>query len=313
MSVEYYTVTANEAGQRIDNFLLKYFKKVPKSVIYRIVRKGEVRVDKKRIKPEYKLAEGEQIRIPPVRTELEQPRSSEASEQLLERIDQAILHEDTHIIVVNKPAGLPVHGGSGVPFGLIEAFRQLRPNLPFVELVHRLDKDTSGLVMLAKSRPALTALHQMLKEGAIEKHYKALVHGRWQGGKRHITLDLKRENNSYQKMQVAEEDEDGQTAESIFKPISVYGDCTLMDVQILTGRMHQIRVQLAHLGYPILGDERYGDFKLNREYRDACVKRLCLHAANLACYFELSGQKLQFEAPLPEDINQVLKALKGQK
>ncbi len=313
MSVEYYTVTANEAGQRIDNFLLKYFKKVPKSVIYRIVRKGEVRVDKKRVKPEYKLAEGEQIRIPPVRTELEQPRASEASEQLLERIDQAILHEDTHIIVVNKPAGLPVHGGSGVPFGLIEAFRQLRPNLPFVELVHRLDKDTSGLVMLAKSRPALTALHQMLKEGAIDKHYKALVHGRWQGGKRHITLDLKRENNSYQKMQVAEEDEEGQTAESIFKPISVYGDCTLMDVQILTGRMHQIRVQLAHLGYPILGDERYGDFKLNREYRDVGVKRLCLHAVSLACYFELSGQKLQFEAPLPEDINQVLKALKGQK
>lgn len=313
MSVEYYTVTAHEAGQRIDNFLLKYFKKVPKSVIYRIVRKGEVRVDKKRVKPEYKLVEGEQIRIPPVRTELEQPRAATASEPLLELIDQAILHEDTHLIVVNKPAGLPVHGGSGVPFGLIEAFRQLRPNLPFVELVHRLDKDTSGLVMLAKSRPALIALHQMLKAGDIEKHYKALVHGRWQGGKRHISLDLKRENNAYQKMQVVEEDEDGQTAESIFKPISVYGDCTLMDIQILTGRMHQIRVQLAHLGFPILGDERYGDFKLNREYRDAGVKRLCLHAASLACYFELSGQKLQFEAPLPEDINQVLKALKGQK
>lgn len=313
MSVEYYTVTANEAGQRIDNFLLKYFKKVPKSVIYRIVRKGEVRVDKKRVKPEYKLAEGEQIRIPPVRTELEQPRAAEASEQLLELIDQAILHEDTHLIVVNKPAGLPVHGGSGVSFGLIEAFRQLRPHLPFVELVHRLDKDTSGLVILAKSRPALTSLHSMLQKGEIEKHYKALVYGRWQGGKRHITVDLKRENNAYQKMQVAEEDEGGQTAESIFKPISVYGDCTLMDVQILTGRMHQIRVQAAHLGFPILGDERYGDFKVNRAYREVGVKRLCLHASHLECYFELSGQKLQFEAPLPEDINQVLKALKRSK
>lgn len=307
MSVKYHTVTANEAGQRIDNFLMKQFRQVPKSVIYRIVRKGEVRVDKKRVKPEYKLSLGEEVRIPPVQVE-ERPPASEASEGLLEAIENAVMLEDDHVIVLNKPAGLPVHSGSGVAVGLIEAFRQLRPNLPFVELVHRLDRDTSGVILLAKSRTVLNALHNMLRDGGMEKHYVALVAGQWQGGKKHITLDLKREVNNRQKMQVVDPEE-GKTSESIFRPHTLYQEASLMDVTILTGRMHQIRVQLAHLGYPILGDVRYGDFKLNRMYREQGLKRLFLHAAKLEFLLEFTGKRYQLEAPLPADLKDFLKTL----
>ena len=307
MSVKYHTVTPNEAGQRIDNFLMKQFRQVPKSVIYRIVRKGEVRVDKKRVKPEYKLSLGEEIRIPPVQLE-ERPPASEASEGLLEALDNAVILEDDHIIVLNKPAGLPVHSGSGVAIGLIEGFRQLRPNLPFVELVHRLDRDTSGLIVLAKSRAVLNTLHEKLRHGGMEKHYLALVAGQWQGGKQHITLDLKREANNRQKMQVVDPEE-GKTSESIFRPHTLYQGASLMNVTILTGRMHQIRVQLAHLGYPILGDSRYGDFKLNRIYSEQGLKRLFLHAAKLEFTLGLSGQHYQLEAPLPEHLSSFLKTL----
>ncbi len=311
MSVEYHTVTANEAGQRIDNFLLKHFKKVPKSVIYRIVRKGEVRVDKKRVKPEHKLVLGEEIRIPPVRTEEQQAEAYApvVPAALLGVLEKAILLEDEHLIVINKPSGLPVHGGSGVAFGLIEAFRALRPNLPFVELVHRIDRDTSGLILLAKSRPALNALHDMLREGGMDKRYQALVAGQWKGGTRHITLDLKREEGLRQKIQVVEDDDDGKASESIFRPLTSFAKCTLMEATILTGRMHQIRVQLAHLGYPILGDDRYGDFKLNRAYRDVGLKRLFLHAASLEFVFTLSGHKYQLQAPLPMELQHVLRGL----
>ncbi len=309
MSVEYHTVTENEAGQRIDNFLLKHFRKVPKSVIYRIVRKGEVRVDKKRVKPEYKLVAGESIRIPPVRVE-EQAEPAAAPGSLLQALEQSILFEDECLIILNKPAGLPVHGGSGVAFGLIESFRQLRPNLPFVELVHRLDRDTSGVIMLAKSRPVLQELHTKMRDGGIEKRYQALVAGRWKGGLQHITLDLKREEGPRQKIQVVDDGAEGKTSESIFRPQTLFSDCTLMDVTILTGRMHQIRVQLAHLGYPVLGDDRYGDFKLNRVYKTLGLKRLFLHAAHLEFSLALNGQKYQLAAPLPPDLKTLLNNLK---
>ncbi|MEZ5536225.1 MAG: RluA family pseudouridine synthase [Thiolinea sp.] len=309
MAVSYHTVTEHEAGQRIDNFLLKYFKKVPKSVIYRILRKGEVRVDKKRVKPDRKLALGEEIRIPPVRVEEKAEATQQAAPQeLLDKIESAVLLEDDHLIVLNKPAGLPVHGGSGVKHGLIESFRQLRPNLPFVELVHRLDRDTSGLILLAKSRKVLNSLHAMLRDGGMEKHYQALVAGKWKGGRQHIVTDLERSGGSRQKIQVA--DDDGKTAESIFAPLLITPECSLLDVQILTGRMHQIRVQLAHLGYPIIGDDRYGDFALNREYKKSGLKRLFLHAATLDFMLDLSGQKYQLKAPLPEDLQQILKQVK---
>nr|CAA6811888.1 MAG: Ribosomal large subunit pseudouridine synthase C (EC [uncultured Thiotrichaceae bacterium] len=307
MAVSYHIVTEHEAGQRIDNFLLKFFKKVPKSVIYRILRKGEVRVDKKRVKPDRKLVVGEEIRIPPVRVE-ERPEQQEAPRVLLDKIEASILLEDDHIIVLNKPSGLPVHGGSGVKHGLIESFRQLRPNLPFVELVHRLDRDTSGLILLAKSRKALNALHEMLRGEGIDKHYHALVGGKWKGGTQHIITDLERSSGSQQKIQVSEEG--GKTAESIFTPVLVTPNCSLMDVKILTGRMHQIRVQLAHLGYPIIGDDRYGDFALNREYRRLGLKRLFLHAASLDFMLEMTGRRYRLKAPLPDELQNMVDKVK---
>ncbi|PID50668.1 MAG: 23S rRNA pseudouridine(955/2504/2580) synthase [Proteobacteria bacterium] len=311
MAVHYYTVTEYEAGQRIDNFLLKYFKKVPKSVIYRIVRKGEVRVDRKRVKPDYKLRLGESIRIPPVKLDTESSPAvvaKEASAALLQLLEKSVLLEDDYLIVLNKPAGLPVHGGSGVAIGLIEAFRQLRPHLPFVELVHRLDRDTSGLILLAKSRQVLNALHALLREGGMDKYYLALVAGRWQGGVREVTLDLQREPGSRRKVQVVNEHE-GKSSSSIFAPQKRYADSSLLEVNILTGRMHQIRVQLAHLGYPVLGDDRYGDFKLNRAFRERGLKRLFLHAVRLEFMLDMNGHKYRLQAPLPRELEAVLRDL----
>lgn len=309
MAVSFHTVTEHEVGQRIDNFLLKHFRKVPKSVIYRIVRKGEVRIDKKRVKPDRKLALGEEIRIPPVKVDTDAPNRQEAPAALLEAIERAIVLEDDYLIVLNKPAGIAVHGGSGVKHGLIEVFRQLRPNLPFVELVHRLDRDTSGLLLLAKSRKVLNALHDLLRTGGgMQKHYQALVAGQWRDGRQHVIMELERGNGGRQKVQVVEHA--AKTAESIFTPETVLGDCTLMDVQILTGRMHQIRVQLAQMEHPVLGDDRYGDFALNREYKKLGLKRLFLHAAYLEFMLDLNGHRYRLEAPLPQELNAVLKQAK---
>jgi len=316
-AVHFHTVGEAEAGQRIDNFLLRYLKPAPKSLIYRILRKGEVRVDKKRAKPDYRLQLGEAIRIPPVK--LEQNNAPKvASSQLLQQLEKAVLLEDNNVIVLNKPAGLAVHGGSGTPVGLIEGFRQLRPNLPYVELVHRLDKETSGLVLLAKNRQTLNALHaQFRREDSetteMKKHYKALVLGTWQGGKKHIQLDLQREGNQRQKVQVKT---GGKNTESIFTPQTLYPATadrpalSLLNVQIITGRMHQIRTQLAHLDHPIIGDDRYGDFKQNRALQTQGIKRLFLHAERMAFRLEFSGQNYTLHAPLAKDLQQTLRQLK---
>lgn len=304
MAVQYHTVSSNEAGQRIDNFLMRHFRQVPKSVIYRILRKGEVRVDKKRVKPDRKLQEGEVIRIPPVKvSELAEKRPAQASESLLETLEQAVLLEDEQLIFINKPSGLPVHGGSGFKLGLIEAFRQLRPNLPYVELAHRIDRDTSGIVVLAKSRQALTELHEMFREGGIDKRYLALAAGRWKHGRQHVCMTLSREDGPRHKVQVAE---DGREAETIFQPVKNLRGAALLEAQILTGRMHQIRVQLQELGHPILGDDRYGDFALNRQFRDKGLKRLFLHAAKIHFILQLTGRRYELEAPLPADLQQVV-------
>lgn len=303
MSVEYYTVTPHEAGQRVDNFLFRYLKSVPKSAVYRILRKGEVRVDKKRVKPEKKLVAGEVIRIPPLR--LDDAPAGLAPESLLAVVEQAVLHEDEHLIFINKPAGLPVHGGSGHPFGLIEVFRQLRPHLPFVELAHRIDADTSGIVVLTKSRPVLLALHELLRTGGMDKRYLALVTGKWTYGRKQVTLALGKDQ-ARQQVRVAD---DGKEASTIFAPVRHLHNATLLEAQILTGRMHQIRVQLQHLGHPILGDERYGDFALNRQLRQVGLKRLFLHAANVSFMLELAGRRYTMAAPLPAELQAVLDAL----
>ncbi|MBU0653769.1 MAG: RluA family pseudouridine synthase [Gammaproteobacteria bacterium] len=311
MTVQYHIVSEHEVGQRVDNFLIRFFKQVPKSVIYRILRKGEVRVDKKRVKPEKKLELGEVIRIPPVKLEQEQQsdKPAVASQSLLDVLEKAVLREDEQLIFINKPSGLPVHGGSGHKLGLIEAFRQLRPNLPFVELAHRIDRDTSGIVILAKSRLALTELHELFRDGKIDKRYLALVAGRWKHGRQHITLELGKEEGTRQKVQVVEEGE-GKESETIFSPVKNLRGASLIEAQILTGRMHQIRVQLQHLEHPILGDDRYGDFALNRQFKEKGLKRLFLHAASVNLVLHLTGRRYVVEAPLPEDLRAVVANLR---
>lgn len=309
MTVQYHTVTEHEAGQRVDNFLIRYFKQVPKSVIYRILRKGEVRVDKKRVKPEKKLELGEIIRIPPVKQEEDLPHDKPvvASQGLLDVLEQAVLREDEQLIFINKPSGLPVHGGSGHKLGLIEAFRQLRPNLPFVELAHRIDRDTSGIVILAKSRQALTELHELFRDGKIDKRYLALVAGKWTYGRKHVTMTLGKEEGNRQKVQVMEE---GKESETIFSPVKNLRGAALIEAQILTGRMHQIRVQLQNLEHPILGDDRYGDFALNRQFREKGLKRLFLHSASVNFVLYLTGRRYVVEAPLPAELQTVVANLR---
>ncbi len=307
--VSFIEVTERSDGQRIDNFLMRELGNVPRSLVYKILRKGEVRIDKKRAKPSRKLVLGETVRIPPIRLQ-EKNQTTTASTQLLQQVESATILEDDDIIIMNKPAGLPVHGGSGYPLGLIEVFRQLHPNIPYVELAHRLDKDTSGIVLLAKSRQALQALHGLFQKGGIDKRYLTLVAGRWQGGERHIKNELTRTDNKQGKMLVTQEEGAGKHAESIFIPKRYFSTSTLLEVKLLTGRMHQIRTQLSHMGFPVLGDNRYGDFPLNRRFKkDAGLRRLFLHACFIDFTLEFSSQRYHLEVPLAEDLQQVLEKL----
>jgi len=308
-------VTTSHAGQRIDNFLMRELKDVPKSYIYRILRKGEVRVNKKRIKQTYKLLEGDTVRIPPVFLP-EKAEKPTAPDALLKSLEASIILEDDDLILINKPSGMAVHGGSGVRYGLIESFRQLRPDMPFVELVHRLDKETSGIVMLAKNRPVLLELHDMLKNKAqqagLEKYYQTLVKGEWRGGSRHIKNNLQREQGRKQKVRVVDDQSDrGKASESIFTPISKYPNHTLLKVTLITGRMHQIRTQLAELDHPILGDSQYGDFALNREVKKQFgLKRLFLHAYHLKFTLASSGKRYDCEIPMADDLQKTIEKLK---
>ncbi len=315
-SVRFVTVNAGQAGQRVDNFLMRELKNVPRSYVYRILRKGEVRVDKKRVKPLRKLALGEVVRIPPVYLpDKSGPATAPAS--LLEIIEKAILLEDDDVIFINKPSGLAVHGGTGVPFGLIEGFRQLRPELDFVELVHRLDKETSGIVMLAKNRPTLLALHAMMKTSrknqGIDKQYQTLVKGHWQGGRKHIKNRLRKQRGEKQKVKVIhhENTDDAKQAESYFSPIDYYSfegtDYTLLNVELITGRMHQIRTQLADMGLAVLGDSQYGDFATNRDIKKKLgLKRLFLHAYSLSFALSRSGKRYHCKIPLADDLQNLI-------
>ena len=313
-TVKFVSIDANHAGQRIDNFLMHELKDVPRSYVYRILRKGEVRVNKKRIKPLYKLKDGDSVRIPPVFL-VEKQSQKNAPLSLLKKIKASIILEDDDMIFINKSSGLAVHGGSGVQFGLIETFRELRPELPFIELVHRLDKETSGIVMLAKNRQTLLELHQMMKQGGFNKYYQTLIKGEWQGGTRKIKNKLQRQQGRQQKVKVVSENslnEDGKAKESIsiFSPIKVYKGFTLMKVELLTGRMHQIRTQLADQGHPVLGDSHYGDFSLNRELKKTIgLKRLFLHAYHLEFSLPKTAKVYVCKIPLTDDLKDVIKQL----
>jgi len=310
--VSYVQAGEGDAGQRIDNFLSRILKDVPRSLIYRILRTGEVRVNGKRARPETRLADGDRIRLPPLQRKTDEQRAAEKSapsRSLREFVSGAIIHEDRDLIVVNKPAGVAVHGGSGLSAGVIEALRAKYPELKELELVHRLDRDTSGVLLVAKRRAVLRELHALLRERDMEKRYLALVVGRWPFGTKTIDLPLKT-NLKQGGERVVRVHAEGQQAITTFKPLQHFGKlATLLDISLGTGRTHQIRVHAAHAGHPIAGDEKYGDRERDAKLKPFGLQRMFLHAQSLT--FERKGAKpFTVSAPPPPDWQAVIEKLK---
>lgn len=296
-------------GQRLDNFLLRTLAGVPRSRVYRLLRKGEVRVNGKRSKADYRLAATDEVRLPPVRDAQPEPGAPRRlPDALLESVRAAILHEDDRLLVLDKPAGLAVHGGSGLSFGAIEALRALFPE-EALELAHRLDRDTSGCLLIARNRQALRQLHALLREGGVEKHYAALVAGRWRLGTK--TIDAPVLTNTRQGGErVVRVHAAGKTAISRFAPRRNFRSiATLMDVAIDTGRTHQIRVHAAFAGHPVAGDDKYGDREVNRQLQELGLRRMFLHAALLSFRWPDTAQAFRIAAPLPPDLAAVVTRL----
>lgn len=301
------TITEEDAGQRIDNWLLKRLKGVPKTHVYRLLRTGQVRVNKGRIGPQRKLVAGDQVRVPPVRVAApDAPRR--APDDLLRRVEARIVYEDDHLLALDKPAGLAAHGGSGIGFGAIEVLRTLRPDARSLELVHRLDRDTSGLLLVAKRRSALRALHAAMREGRVAKRYLALLAGAWKGGPKRVDVPLE-EHRPEGGERVTRVGPMGRAAVSTFIPERWFRDSTLAAVDIETGRMHQIRVHAAHIGHPVLGDPKYGDRLANRAAKASGLGRMFLHAARLSFEHPGDGSMRTLEAPLDAELEGVLAAL----
>ena len=298
-------------GQRIDNYLLKQLKGVPKSVIYKILRKGEVRVDKRRAKPNYRVSQGEIVRIPPIR-QADRGEAQPVSQGLKKAIEDSILYEDDGLIVINKPAGLAVHGGSGVSVGLIEVLRELRQPTKFLELVHRLDRDTSGCIMVAKKRSVLKVLHQKLRdEGGIEKCYLALVCGRWKGRQHRIEAPLEKFHLASGERMVRVS-RDGKPSLTVFKWREHFANATLVEAYPITGRTHQIRVHAQYAGHPLAGDPKYTTEEQNQGFRDRGLRRLFLHAHSIRVPGLLAdGRDFFVEAPLEPSLDVFLRRLRA--
>jgi 23S rRNA pseudouridine955/2504/2580 synthase len=313
-AVRHLEIDAAHAGQRLDNFLIRELKGVPKTHIYRLVRKGEVRINKGRCRPDTRLAAGDVVRIPPVRGRDAQARHLPAAVAPgdLEWLEGRVLYEDEALLAIDKPSGLAVHGGSGVSLGLIESLRRLRPHAPMLELVHRLDRDTSGCLLVAKKRAALTGLHAQLREGGVDKRYLALVAGGWSGKARRVDAPLAKYHLDSGERRVSVEDA-GKESASRFTPQRVYRHgalaATLVEVKLLTGRTHQARVHAAHIGHPIAGDDKYGDPAFNRATRALGLTRLFLHASALRFRHPVSGAALALAAPLPAELAALLDRL----
>jgi 23S rRNA pseudouridine955/2504/2580 synthase len=304
-SVSRHRISEEAGGQRIDNYLLKILKGVPKSHVYRILRSGEVRVNSGRAKPAYRLRPGDELRLPPVRVAARAPRATPPPNAKLEH---AILYEDEHLLVLNKPSGIAVHGGSGVSFGVIEQLRSQRPLARFLELVHRLDRDTSGLLLLAKKRSALTALHTELRAGRVQKYYLTLVKGKWRNAKQSVRLNLHKYVLASGERRVAV-DTEGEQSHTVFDLQQAWREFSLLRAELKTGRTHQIRVHLAHLGYPIAGDDKYGDFAFNKDLARAGLKRMFLHASRVSFKHPATATMLTLEAPLPDELQNFLRTL----
>jgi 23S rRNA pseudouridine955/2504/2580 synthase len=305
-SVSWHEVGEEGAQQRVDNYLTRLLKGVPKSHIYRILRSGEVRVNSRRVGPEHRLQPGDRLRVPPVQT----TRRAMAAVPLAvaPRFSGRVLFEDDALLIIDKPAGMAVHGGSGISRGVIEQLRLERPQARYLELVHRLDRDTSGVLALAKKRSALTDLHRQLREGRAAKFYLVLATGRWRDSKRSVKLALHKyvQGTGERRVQV---DPEGQAAHTVFRLQRLVGEFSLLEAELKTGRTHQIRVHLAHLGFPIAGDDKYGDFELNRTLSRSGLKRMFLHACRLTFTHPVSAEPITFSAPLPQELQRFLDKL----
>ena len=302
-AVSHARVDEGSAGQRIDNFLVRVCKGVPKSHIYRILRSGEVRVNSRRVDQTYRLLEGDEVRIPPIRLA---EKEAVAPVPMGKPFD--IVFEDEALLVLDKLAGLAVHGGSGVSFGVIEQLRRQRPEAKFLELVHRLDRETSGLLIVAKKRSALTVLHDMMRDGKVQKRYLTMVAGRWLNPLQHIKQPLLKYliDNGERRVSVNRE---GKPAHSIVRLVKRWRDFSLVEVELKTGRTHQIRVHLSHAGFPLCGDDKYGDFALNKQLEKEGLKRMFLHAAKLAFRHPLTDQAIELFAPLPAELENFVVAI----
>ncbi len=300
-------VSEERAGQRLDNFLMRLLGDVPRSRVYRLVRRGEVRVNGRRARPEQRLQARDRVRVPPLRRESAPPQGRPSAE-LLETIAGAILHEDERLIVLDKPSGVAVHGGSGLSFGIIEALRALRPR-ETLELVHRLDRDTSGCLLIARKASSLRTLHALLREGRFEKGYLALLKGHWSEGRKRITAPLRTDLREHGERTVRVHPT-GKAAVSEFRPIQFFGkQATLVEVALHTGRTHQIRVHAAHAGHPVAGDAKYGDEEFNERMRELGLKRLFLHAHRVGFEWPDGGRDFSASTPLPPDLRAVLERL----
>lgn len=305
ISVQFISISDEESGQRVDNFLLRTLNGVPKTRIYRAIRKGEVRVNKGRVKPETKLAANDLIRIPPLDV-ADVSAPSSVPDRWFKRIAQSVIHEDNNLIVLNKPTGLAVHGGSGVSFGLIESLRQLYPNQRYLELVHRLDRDTSGLIMVAKRASTLRELHQLLRGDGVDKRYLALVHGKWPAHRVRVEASLEKSGLSSGE-RIVRVSVDGRRSITDFRVMERLDGATLIEAKPITGRTHQIRVHAQHAGHPIMSDVKYANEDQLNEAKSIGLKRLFLHAHRLA--FKLDGKRYEFEATMDAELRKVCDSL----
>lgn len=306
--VQILTISEEDVGQRIDNFLLKICKGVPKSHVYQILRSGQVRVNKGRINQLYRLQLGDVVRIPPM-------RMAEAKPNIAPKSEFTILFEDAHLLVIDKPSGVAVHGGSGISYGVIEQLRACRPDAKFLELVHRLDRETSGILMLAKKRSALTHLHEQMREGLTDKRYLTLIKGDWKNQRQHIKLPLHKYTAADGERRVRVQT-DGMASHTIFTLLRRYGEFTLLEAELKTGRTHQIRVHLSASGFAIAGDEKYGDFALNRRLLKSegdriALKRMFLHAHQITFIHPETEKTMTINAALPQDCERFLNSLLG--
>ena len=301
-SVHRLMVDDEQQDQRLDNFLMSRLKGVPKSRIYKLVRGGEVRINGGRVAVSYRLQLGDEVRIPPVRVAMPAETPVLRLPPGVNKLVPRIIYRDESLIALNKPSGMAVHGGSGISRGVIEQMRLELPECRYMELVHRLDRETSGVLLIALKRRALVGMHEAMRAGKIEKRYLTLVSGRWPNLVQHVKLPLHKRVTEEGEKRVTVRD-DGQTAHTIFRRLQAWPEFTLLEAELKTGRTHQIRVHAAHLGFPIAGDDKYGDFALNKRLVACGLKRMFLHATQLVLTHPISGEPLQVDAPLPGDLH----------